>query len=62
MNKIRKLIADVTAHGSGGHARRPCRRAGCANRRERGRPGPRVLHARAEPLLLVARAASGDAV
>jgi hypothetical protein len=44
MNEIRKVIANVTAHGwSSGHARRQCRPAGCATRRDRGRPGPHVL-------------------
>jgi hypothetical protein len=62
MNEIRTVIANVTARGSGGYARRQCRPAGCATRRDRGRPGPHVLHPRAEPLLLTARAASGDAV
>jgi hypothetical protein len=62
MNEIRKVIVNVTARGSDGHAPRQCRPAGCATRRDRGRPGPHVLHPGADPLLLTARAASGDAV
>jgi hypothetical protein len=52
---MRKVIADITAHGSSGRTRRHRLRAARVIHRMHGRPSPRVLHPRAEPLLLTAR-------
>jgi hypothetical protein len=51
---MHKAIADITAHGSSGRARR--HRLGVAGviHHINGRPGPRVLYPRAEPLLPMA--------
>ena len=51
---MRNVIADITAYGSSGRARRHGLRAARVIHRKHGGPGPRVLHPRAQPLLLTA--------